>query len=163
MFIYQEYPQIEGYIYNFLKPTDSCTIRSEPYRMLYMKYALFVLYQNPFTHKCDVQKVLSISPHNTRYLDNNKRFVKKESFVKGLNLYTGPIDLLEKNNFVRKCLQMHLIKALTKIWKGSCHTCINVFNKLVRFCQRDFGKSPLKTADKWVCLESPTHCVHCEQ
>lgn len=88
-------------------------------------------------------------------------FVKKESFVKGLNLYMGPIDLLEKNNFVRKCLQMHLIKALTKIWKGSCHTCINVFNKLVRFCQRYFGKSPLKRADKWVCLESPTHCVHC--
>lgn len=42
-------------------------------------------------------------------------FVKKEPFVKGLDLYTGPIDLLEKNNFVRKCLQMHLIKALTKI------------------------------------------------
>lgn len=163
MFIYQEYPQIVGYIYNFLKPTDSCTIRSEPYRMLYMKYALFVYTKIHLPINAMFKKFyqfLHIIPVISTITSD---FVKKESFVKGLNLYTGPIDLLEKNNFVRKCLQMHLIKALTKIWKGSCHTCINVFNKLVRFCQRDFGKSPLKTADKWVCLESPTHCVHCEQ
>lgn len=44
-------------------------------------------------------------------------FVKKESFVKGLNLYTGPIDLLEKKQLCSKVLINASHKSLDKILK----------------------------------------------